>query len=85
MQEIPRDQGRAICSKVESESQTREMKKCAERIWNAISKYVPFDNDAIFKAPNCGPTYGTIKIKGGTGETTGGRNASKFGSESETG
>jgi hypothetical protein len=28
------------------------MKRCAERIWNAISKYVVFDNDAIFKDPN---------------------------------
>ena len=61
MQEIPRDQGRAIGSKAESESQTREMKKCAERIWNAILKYVPFDNDAIFKDLNCGPTYGAKK------------------------
>jgi hypothetical protein len=28
------------------------MKRCAEKIWNAISKYVVFDNDAIFKDPN---------------------------------
>lgn len=52
MQAIPHDHGRAIGSEAESESQTREMKKCAERIWNAISKYVTFDNDAIFKDPN---------------------------------
>lgn len=39
----------------ESEIHSREifaMKQCAERIWNAISKYVVFDNDAIFKDPN---------------------------------
>lgn len=63
MQEIPRDQGRAIGSKGESESQTREMKKCAERIWNAISNYVPFDNDAIFKDPNW-PYIGDKKNEG---------------------
>jgi len=28
------------------------MKKCDEKIWNAISKYVTFDDDAIFKDPN---------------------------------
>jgi len=28
------------------------MKRCAEKIWNAISKYVTFDDDAIFKDPN---------------------------------
>jgi hypothetical protein len=28
------------------------MKRCAEKIWNAISKYVVFDNDAMFKDPN---------------------------------
>ncbi|UCC59521.1 MAG: hypothetical protein JSW38_13815 [Dehalococcoidia bacterium] len=41
--------------KVESELYSREvlsMKRCAEKIWNAISKYVVFDNDAIFKDPN---------------------------------
>ena len=39
----------------ESEVTSREslaMKRCAEKIWNAISKYVVFDNDAIFKDPN---------------------------------
>jgi hypothetical protein len=29
-----------------------EAKRCAERIWNAITKYVKFDQDAIFKDPN---------------------------------
>ena len=41
--------------KGESEIYSREvlsMKRCAEKIWNAISKYVVFDNDAIFKDPN---------------------------------
>ena len=41
--------------KGESELYSREvlsMKRCAEKIWNAISKYVVFDNDAIFKDPN---------------------------------
>jgi len=39
----------------ESEVDSREslaMKRCAEKIWNAISKYVTFDDDAIFKDPN---------------------------------
>ena len=39
----------------ESEVTGREslaMKRCAEKIWNAISKYVVFENDAIFKDPN---------------------------------
>ena len=44
--------GHAIDKRVESEALTSEMKKCAERIWNAISKYVTFDDDAIFKDPN---------------------------------
>ncbi len=68
MQEIPRDQGRAIGSKVESESQTREMKKCAERIWNAISKYVPFDHDAIFKDPNWPYLWDNINKGGHRGD-----------------
>ena len=34
------------------DAQSGEMKKCAEKIWNAISKYVAFDDDAIFKDPN---------------------------------
>ena len=41
-----------VVGKAEREDHTLEMKKCAERIWNAISKYVTFDNDAIFKDPN---------------------------------
>jgi hypothetical protein len=32
--------------------ETLAMKRCAEKIWNAISKYVTFDNDAVFKDPN---------------------------------
>ena len=39
----------------ESEVYSREslaMKRCAEKIWNAISKYVVFDDNAIFKDPN---------------------------------
>ena len=34
----------------------KEMQRCAERIWNALSKYlskyVVFDGDAIFKDPD---------------------------------
>ena len=36
----------------ESEVIASEEKRCAERIWNAITKYVTFDKDAIFKDPN---------------------------------
>jgi hypothetical protein len=43
---------RAIDRKVESEAITSDMKRCAERIWNAISKYVTVDNEAIFKDKN---------------------------------
>ncbi|OGN99710.1 MAG: hypothetical protein A2Y59_01340 [Chloroflexi bacterium RBG_13_52_14] len=28
------------------------MKKCAEKIWNALSKYVVFEKDANLKDPN---------------------------------
>ena len=39
--------------KLEGKGQeTLAMKRCAEKIWNAISKYVTFDDDAIFKDPN---------------------------------
>ena len=41
-----------IVEKAGNEACTNEMKRCAEKIWNAISKYVTFDNDAIFKDPN---------------------------------
>ena len=41
-----------IDRRAQSEARTSEMKRCAERIWNAISKYVTFDDDAIFKDPN---------------------------------
>jgi len=38
------------------EAGTKEMQRCAERIWNALSKYmskyVAFDSDAIFKDPD---------------------------------
>ncbi len=37
---------------IDGKTETGEMKKCAEKIWNAISKYVTFDDDAIFKDPN---------------------------------
>lgn len=39
-------------STIDGKLEIGEMKKCAERIWNAISRYVTFDNDAIFKDPN---------------------------------
>jgi hypothetical protein len=52
MKAIPYQQAGAVGKRVESEAQISEMKKCAERIWNAISKYVTFDDDAIFKDPN---------------------------------
>jgi hypothetical protein len=41
-----------VGGRTENEAQVSEMKKCAERIWNAISKYVAFDDEAIFKDPN---------------------------------
>ena len=41
-----------IIGKAENEDCTNEMKKCAEKIWNAISRYVAFDRDAVFKDPN---------------------------------
>jgi len=28
------------------------MRRCAEKIWNAISRYVTIDKDAIFKDPD---------------------------------
>ena len=36
---------------VENEKKVREMQRCAERIWNALSEYVKFDKDGIFKDP----------------------------------
>jgi len=50
-----------IVGKVENEPYAAEMKKCAERIWNAISRYVAFDNDAIFKDPNWPYLWGKKK------------------------
>ena len=35
-----------------SGQETLAMKRCAEKIWNAISKYVAFDDEAMFKDPN---------------------------------
>jgi len=40
-----------INKKNEGEVLADEAKRCAERIWNAITKYVTFDEDAIFKDP----------------------------------
>lgn len=33
-------------------SEGKETKKQAGKVWNTISKYITFDNDAIFKDPN---------------------------------
>jgi len=52
MQATNREKGKAIGKKAESEALTSDMKRCAERIWNAISKYVTVDNEAIFKDKN---------------------------------
>lgn len=52
MRAVPFEHRGELGGRAESEAQTSEMKKCAERIWNAISKYVAFDDDAIFKDPN---------------------------------
>ena len=52
MQATNSKQERAIGIKAESEAVTSDMKRCAERIWNAISKYVTVDNEAIFKDKN---------------------------------
>ncbi|MFC1894041.1 hypothetical protein ACFLYR_08530 [Chloroflexota bacterium] len=41
-----------IAEREESEVEAIEKKRCAERIWNAITKYVTFDKDAIFKDPD---------------------------------
>ena len=52
MQATNREKGRAIGKKAENEALTNEMKRCAERIWNAIAKYVTVDNEAVFKDKN---------------------------------
>jgi hypothetical protein len=52
MQATNRKRGHAIVKKAENEALTSDMKRCAERIWNAISKYVTVDNEAIFKDKN---------------------------------
>ena len=52
MQATNREKGRAIDKKAENEAVTNDMKRCAERIWNAIAKYVTVDNEAIFKDKN---------------------------------
>ena len=43
---IPKNQ------KQEREPLTKDMQSCAEKIWNAITKYVKFEEDAIFKDPD---------------------------------
>ncbi len=52
MQATKGEKGQAIGKKAENEAITSDMKRCAERIWNAISKYVTVDNEAIFKDKN---------------------------------
>ncbi len=52
MQATKGEKGQAIGKKAENEAVTSDMKRCAERIWNAISKYVTVDNEAIFKDKN---------------------------------
>ena len=42
----------AIGKREASKADTIEMKRCAERIWNAITKYVTFDKDGIFADPD---------------------------------
>ena len=39
-------------SNKEKEVSDVEMQRCAERIWNAISKYVTIEKDAIFNDPD---------------------------------
>ncbi len=51
MKAVPYGQA-VIGRRADNEAKTSEMKRCAERIWNAISKYVTFDDDAILKDPN---------------------------------
>lgn len=52
MQATYEGDGRTTGKKAEHVVITSEMKRCAERIWNAISKYVTVDNEAIFKDKN---------------------------------
>ncbi len=52
MEAIAHEHELTIGTKEESEAHIHEMKRCAERIWNAISKYVTYDKDAIFKDPD---------------------------------
>jgi hypothetical protein len=52
MQATNREKGRTNVKRAENEAITSDMKRCAERIWNAISKYVTVDNEAIFKDKN---------------------------------
>ncbi len=37
---------------IDQKSKAGKTKKSAGKIWNTISKYVTFDDDAIFKDPN---------------------------------
>jgi hypothetical protein len=52
MQAVDKEKGLKIGKGAENQALTGEMKKCAERIWNAISKYVTVDNEAVFKDKN---------------------------------
>ena len=36
----------------DTEVNSAAMQRCAERIWNAISKYVTIEKDGIFKDPD---------------------------------
>ena len=35
-----------------NDGDTLAMQRCAEKIWNALSKYVTIDKDGIFKDPD---------------------------------
>ncbi len=41
-----------IGGKEHGEPVTTEMKRCAEKIWGAITKYVTVDKDGIFADPD---------------------------------
>jgi len=38
--------------KISLDDDATELRRCAEKIWNAISKYVTIEKDAIFKDPD---------------------------------
>ncbi len=52
MKTITYPAGKASPKLEESQPITRDMQKLAEKIWNAITKYVTVDKDGIFKDPN---------------------------------